>query len=529
MTADGFGGIKRACFALSAAAFLFATSAAVPDSKPTIAAERTPVASTILLIDANGDMGADAGAAKFDLQRQALAAAPLPTEAKITLAAYGGRGCSKFGLVDGEDGVAKALAGVEPAGRRNLVAALNGARDAFPADAERKRVLAIVGGPNQCLAALCAYADRMKAETPELVVDVIGFGLTDEAAVRLDCLAANTGGRFTRADENGLATALTLALGPRSEGLDGVTPPAAPAAAQTPPAPAPETSSADYALTGPEMFFPRGLRLSATLSAVDAPLGVGARYELYRREADGGLSLVARTERTATPLFSVPPGAYLARVTLGAAMRQVDVAVPEVGVANRRVALNAGQVELAAMVSGRPAAHDAGFVIERLDRATPAIQMNRSGQVLATLPEGRYRVTARVGQARQAREIQVTAGGLGRAVLDVPIGFLRVAAPGRVDGLRIYRDGREVARARAGETLFRLPPGAYQVVGRSEKGPVSAQALIEDGRMALARLVGRPSLPPSTSMTPAGSSKPHAGRMTPEAPPLQGVALRRAY
>lgn len=533
MTVGGVCGIRRGFVALSAATLLFAASAGVVAPDTSAAAGRAT--STIVLIDANADMTLGKGAVKFDLQRHALAATPLPGEAQVSLATYGGVGCSRFDPVDATAGIGAALAEVKPAGRRNLVAALDAARDAFPADARRKRVLAIVGGPNQCLAALCAYADRLKAETPELVVDMIGFGLTDAVARRLDCVAANTGGRFTRADENGLATALALSLGPPSDGIERLAPPqpAAAGAPRTLPAEPPAAIAAaaraapgasSEMLDGPELSFPTGLRLSATLADGVAPLGVGVRYELLRRGADGVLRLVARTERTASPLFAVPPGAYVARVTLGAVSRDVAATAPEFGVVNRRVALDAGQIELAAAVSGRPAVHGAGFLIEPLDRVAPAIEMNRSGQVLATLPAGRYRVTAKIGRASEIREIDVAAGKLARAVVDVPLGFLRVSAAPGLTSLRIYRNGAEVARGAPGETLFRLAPGAYRIVAGSSQGALTANAVVENGRLIAARLEGGAL---AESETAAVSPKPHARRLIAEQPSLRDAALRR--
>jgi len=457
-------------------------------------AAQNAIQETIVLVDANGDMAAAGDAAKFDLQRHALEAAPAARDAAFQLAAYGGDGCGGFARLDRDRGVGAALLDVTPTGRRNLGAALDAAVAAFPASEGRKRILAIVGGPNQCLAALCAHADSLKARMPELVVDVIAFGLPDEQARRFDCVAANTGGRFTRADANGLATALALALASPTDVLNGTPPPAALAPTAEPVAEPPPMAKSLSALTGPELFFPRGLRLMASLSDGAAPLPSGVKFELLSRGADGVLRLAARTDRTASPLFAVPAGAYVARITVGALTRTFTVKAPYEGIVNRRVSLDAGQVALSATVAGRVVNRGANFRIERLDAPAEPITIEGRGRVLTTLPAGRYRATAVIDGVAAARTVVAVAPGeIVDAVVAASLGFLRVALSADAEGFRVLRDGEEVARGGADGGLFRLPPGDYRIV--ADRGGAEAAATVVDSGLVEAALADGASAP----------------------------------
>ncbi len=500
--------VRRGFVALAAWVFLLAPRGGLAGGAATADPLGADLAGTetIVLMDASADMGA-----KFALQRHALAAAPAFGGQRLSFAIYGGEACGGFQAVARDKTMAVVLGDVAPAGRRNLVAALESAAAAFPEDAPRKRILAIVGGPNQCLGAPCAFTSKLKTGTPELAVDVIGFGLTDSAARRLDCIAANTGGRFFRADANGLATALTLALSDPTNVLVSLAPPRVAARASAADEAGTSNSGTSnseipnsetkvdqiaqgveemtgWPLTGPELSFPRGLRLSAELTAGRGLIESGVRFELLRRQRDGVLQLVARTERTATPLFEVPPGPYVARVSIGEVVRDVRVSVPADGVLNRRVDLSAGRIELAAAVLGQPVNSGASFRVESLDAPADAFELSGRGRMLAIFPAGRYRVTARIDGAHAARQVTLPPGALASAVVEVPIGYLRVAPLTGGEGFRVLRRGQEVARGGAGGGLFRLPPGAYRIVGLANETVDLARAVVQEGRLASAKL-----------------------------------------
>jgi hypothetical protein len=464
----------------------------------------------LVLIDASADMAnAINGSVKFDLQHQAINALSL---SNIRIGAYGGGSCKGFALSD--TGSANDFKGTQPNGRRNLASALDAALAAFPPAALTKRIVAIVGGPNQCLAAICAHAGRLKEKHPELIVDLIGFGLSDQTASRIDCISVNTGGRFARADVATLSTALALTLRAPTAALTGL---AAPESGQQltldehsltdqvdlPALEAPEAHTAvitpnplegGWRMTGPESFVPQGLRLMASLVEDGDPLVGGARFELLRADTHGGYRLVARTERTASPLFAVPAGRYLARVSRGGAVSEAQVLAPETGVTTRRLTLDAGQLALAALSGGRPAARGAQFRVERLDAPGPIITISGRGRALATVPGGLYKVFAAIDLASSERIFQVQPGEIVAAGLDVPLGFVRVAltyasAAGRDPSayapaeISIVRNGREITSAKGETPLFRLAPGPYTVIARSGRLATERQVIANAGAL----------------------------------------------
>lgn len=476
-----------------------------PDAHQTAAPQ-----SALVLIDANADMAnAIDGSVRFDLQHQAINALSLRN---TRIGAYGGGSCKGFTLSD--SGSANSFKGTEPKGRRNLASALDAALAAFPEEAPVKRVVAIVGGPNQCLAALCAHAGRLKEKFPEFIVDLIGFGLSDQTASRIDCISANTGGRFARADAATLSTALALTLRTPTAALTGLAVPESrqqPASDDQPltgqpdlpalEAPgtyaavvAPKTLEGGWRMTGPESFVPQGLRLMASLVQGGGPLVDGARFELLRADTHGVYRLIARTERTASPLFAVPAGRYLARVSRGGAVSEAEVWAPESGVVTRRLALDAGQLALAALSGGRAAARGAQFRVERLDGPGPIMTISGRGRALATVPAGRYKIHATIDHANAERIVEVRPGEIVAAGLDVPLGFVRVAltfasAPGRGSGshapaeISIVRNGREIASAKGESPLFRLAPGPYTVIARSGRVATKSQVVADAGAL----------------------------------------------
>ncbi len=467
-------GARRAALGLMIAGAALSAVASADSAK-------TP--PTILLADAADDMTADAG--RFALQTDAIKAARAWTSGDFQMAAYGVGGCGDAG---GADAKADLFGRPAPGGRRDIAGALEFAAEKFDSGTAPKRIVAIVGGPNQCLAALCARASRLKDRSPGVVVDVIGFGLSNAAARRVDCVAANTGGRFIRAEENGLARALALAFGtasaapPAEATNDGVLAAKAAALGDAPP-----TVEIPVDMTGPEISFPHGLRLSVALAEGAAPIESGVSFELLRRTPEQGLQLAARTSRVGTPLFAVPPGRYVARIALGEVTRELAVSVPEFGIVNRRIVLNAGRLLLSAQLAGRAAATDAAFTIERLDAPGAPIALSGRGQPLATVAAGRYRVVARVGVAEAEAEFEVGAGETASAAVAVPTGFLRIAADADVVAVRVMRNGEVVA---IGPGLHRLGPGVYQVAGFNNGGAAESTVEVADGGLASVVLRG---------------------------------------
>lgn len=450
----------RNFLAAVAAVSAFAVATPAMSADPAPGRDSATQSRTMVLLDATAGMTLGENGSRLDVQRHALKAMPSIAAAPVRFGAYGGEACGGFVDMGDARTAAISLNDILPGGRRNLAAALEDAAAKLPATDGPQRIVAIVGGPNQCLSAPCARAERLKAERPNLRIDVVGYDLTDAQAERLHCIAANSGGRLLRAARNELATALTLAAAPAVRSAPQIGSLDLPPLLEAVP---PTAQAQPYGMTGPEPLFPRGVRLFASLATGGQTLGAGVRFELLKADDNGVLRLVARTSRIATPLFSPSPGRYMARVTVGEASAMTFVDAPEFGIANYRIVLDAGQLVIAATIAGRPVSGGARFFVERIDAPAETLELRRGGKVLTTVPAGRYRVTARLDAAEASTETDVAAGRMARVDLETALGFLRLeGVPAGVE-VRVLRFGREMMLGHASRRLFRLPPGAYRV------------------------------------------------------------------
>lgn len=475
-----------------------------------------PPVETIVLLDGAGDMAAGAKAEKYRAELGTVAASALRDRSESTrFIAFAG--CDGAAAAPPRPDLKSALQDIGDGGRRNLSAALAGAEAAFPgAAAANRRIVAIVGGPGQCLSALCATAAGLKARAPGTVIDVVAVGMEDQDAERYECVARNTGGNLVRAREGALAATLREILAADSRQVARVEGGEEPAIA-LPPTRRPIEIA--YRMSGPEISLPRGLRLTVALSGEHRTLETGARFELWRSVAEGAPELVAGTDRTATPLFAVPPGPYLARIHMDGFVHETSVTVPDVGVVSRKIVLDAGRLALSAKVGGRTVAHGAGFRLERLDAEQPAIELDGRGRVLATAPAGRYRVTAVVGAGRTSEVIELAAGATDEMTLSIPMGFLRVGADAASGAVSVLQNGVEVARADLGGALFRLPPGEYDIYAANDGAPLVGGARVENGAVVAARLA--PEMPQKAA-APAAAD---AGFVIARTPELEGAPV----
>ena len=229
--------------------------------------------------------------------------------------------------------------------------------------------------------------------------------------------------------------------------------------------------------------------MSAALKEGAPALEAGVRFELLRKDPEGILRLIARTERTSSPLFALPAGGYIARIHAGNVIRDTKVQVPDDGVLNQRIVLDAGQVVLTAAIANRPVNHQARFDLQRLDAPGAPITVTSRGQALTTVKPGQYRVTATIEAASASTEILVLPGGLTQAVVDVPVGFLRVATLSGIDDLKVMRGDVLTARADGGG-LFHLSPGQYRIIAGKGDAVVETNAVVKVGHLASVRLDG---------------------------------------
>lgn len=264
-----------------------ATTLALVLSTP-VALARSPDSASILILDASGSMWGqlDDGKSKIEVAREVMADffARRDASEPVGVIAYGHRrrgDCLDIEVI-APPGVYEAaslsahLAGLIPRGMTPISESLRIAAHQIPRTAERADIILVTDGLETCDADPCAMAAELAAQGVTIRAHVVGFGLTDEQASAMRCIADQTGGLLlTPQSGSELSDALA-----RIEQLDVA------------PAPAPE----------PEAFFDIGDKAEA-----------GHTYRIaYRgtvRETDyAGFTLRGENRPDVSPAFGVIGG-----------------------------------------------------------------------------------------------------------------------------------------------------------------------------------------------------------------------------
>lgn len=229
-----------------------------------------------------------------------------------------------------------------------------------------------------------------------------------------------------------------------------------------------------------------GVRLQAVAAKGEAPLTSELTFEILAVEGDGAYRLVGRSWAP-EPVFNLPAGDYVARVTHGGVVRehrfQAHGAGTE-GIEQQTIPLNLGYVALSAVATAdaSPLESNLRYTLRRTDGGAPIVRYD--SQPVLTLPAGEYEVSVESGPARAVSTLDVTAGETVSKAFDLRLGYLRlrpgsgIAAPMAVsieaheyDASSPNRTGAPLAQAesRNGEAvLLRLPAGRHVAV--AERG-----------------------------------------------------------
>jgi len=219
------------------------------------------------------------------------------------------------------------------------------------------------------------------------------------------------------------------------------------------------------------------LNLSGAARVGAEPLNDLFYYVHELDQGSGPGKLVARSSQP-QPSFYLPAGAYRIIARHGLAEAADTVELEAGAILGRNLALNAGTLRVKASI-GEGAATPRGtlFFLEERD-GSEWRELARSAQrePAFTLPEGEYRIAARLDVAQASMTAQVSAGEERVATLRLPAGRLVIETAlegqsGPVDGNVVYRmfrlDGGEPelihASARAQYESF-FPAGRYRVV-----------------------------------------------------------------
>ncbi|MBC7285336.1 VWA domain-containing protein [Hoeflea sp.] len=175
----------------------------------------------ILVLDASGSMwGQIDGEAKITIARRAIddLLDTLPASTQLGLTVYGHRekgNCDDIEtlVVPGaqpRSAIRQAIAAISPKGKTPLSKAVLLAAEALKYEENKATVILLSDGIETCNYDPCTLGAQLEADGVDFTAHVIGFDVAEPAArAQLQCLAANTGGRFLTADTaNELAAAL---------------------------------------------------------------------------------------------------------------------------------------------------------------------------------------------------------------------------------------------------------------------------------------------------------------------------------
>lgn len=178
-------------------------------------------ANTILVLDGSGSMwGQIEGVNKIVIARDVVGSilADFPEEENLGLTVYGHRergNCADIETVVAPgagttDAIRQAVNGINPKGKTPMTDAVIAAAEALKFTETRATVILVSDGIETCHPDPCAAARALEEAGVDFTAHVVGFDVTDPAALaQMQCLAGETGGTFTTASN---AAELTTAL-----------------------------------------------------------------------------------------------------------------------------------------------------------------------------------------------------------------------------------------------------------------------------------------------------------------------------
>jgi hypothetical protein len=412
-------------------------------------AQTAPQNGAVLILDHSSSMWSKLeGTPKINILRSTVT--PLlndfASKLKLGIIAYGtakAKNCDgvdtlkTMGAIDAGADI-KAINAANPKGSAPVAASLNAASKMLESQSGAQTIILVSDSADECKADPCAAAEKLKAQSPRMIIHVVAFaGEIDEKLESLSCIAEQTGGVFLTAQSNSeldasLRKALQLASLGASEDVDGRLIPAVPEAA----------GAAQPSVGTPTSNVPGTLALSAVLAKDTPPLSSGLIWRIYdvRVQDDGSYRLLHKLEE-ARPSITLPPGDYLVNSAYGQANVTKRLAVwPEKKIEDV-FNLNAGGLKLYATLAKQPLYAEQALTFDVYSQETDqygnrrkVISGAKSGVVMR-LNSGSYRVESTYGDANATMEADVTVepGKLTEATIDHQAGrvtFRLVEKPG---------------------------------------------------------------------------------------------------
>lgn len=477
------GSDRRLGLVVAATLGLLATAA---PGGPAVGVAWAETSRAVLVLDASGSMwGRIDGRPKIEIARDVIRDLMLDWDDRVELGlvAYGHRSrhdCDDIETLieTGPPDAARVLEAAEalrPIGMTPIGAAVRHAAEQLRYRESRATVVLVSDGQETCGVDPCALARELAAAGVDFTTHVIGFDVTREERAGLSCLAEATGGRFLTADDttsllDALRAAmrevaaradallwLSAALGPertpleadvawriarldprngRAEALvaDRV------AGSLTPRLEAGRyriearydgvaaTLELDY---DPSVRERRVIELGAgqvELRATgpgDAPLAHGVVW----RAREAGRTEPVRESREASTRITLPSGRYRIEASHAGASISEEITLRAGRSRTVTARFGTGRLALRAVLAGggTPVAEAVQWTVHPADGGDPAVEAERP-TTLHTLPTGRYRVSARYGDAVATNEVTVQPARTTTHTVDLHAGHARLFA-----------------------------------------------------------------------------------------------------
>lgn len=175
--------------------------------RPGLSAGKGDGATIMLILDASGSMqGQIDGKAKIVIARDSLGEIVygLPDNSKVGLIAYGHRkkgDCNDVELVSAvapidKSMLVKKIQKLNPKGKTPITLSIKLAIDALKASEGEATIILVSDGKETCAGDPCGLVRQLKESGVEFEMHVIGFDVSPDERMQLECIAKSGGGRY---------------------------------------------------------------------------------------------------------------------------------------------------------------------------------------------------------------------------------------------------------------------------------------------------------------------------------------------
>ncbi|MEQ1841489.1 MAG: hypothetical protein ABL994_13860, partial [Verrucomicrobiales bacterium] len=244
------------------------------------------------------------------------------------------------------------------------------------------------------------------------------------------------------------------------------------------------------------------LKLSAITKAGEPPLEKDLAWDILGQPDAEGDRKSAGFSYEAQPTLTMPAGVFLAKVTYGSAVGQVEVEVKPGEVTEVVISLESGKVKATASME------EGGALIEKdlawdvlgeadLEGNRKSVAFSYEAQPSFSLPSGKYTVAVTHGSAKATREVTVVAGEMAEISLVLGAGKLRALArpaagaePFKADLAwdvlaepDLEGNRKSVAFSYDSNPTLSVPAGKYLVTVKWGEASASQEVVIDSGKL----------------------------------------------